>query len=522
MVTFSPVKRGKNATFGNVPELLISTAALRSGFYRVTQLTMLGSMLCNLLFVFGLSCLVGGVRWQVQELRITSGNVSVGMLLASVGGSLLPAALIMSGQLYVDDDAEEDPNDVDTSPRNYMPTAIELSFSRVNAVIMITLYIAYLIFQTGTHKEEFDEEENVVETEQHLLVLTPHYVMRHHGRQRPAQRNLFCLKYCLRQIHEDVPRYHSPGGEVEMVNGGGSAVVGDQLSLSDDSQDPEDIMMPTTSSLNDNASSLSQRSREKRKAISEKSLSYDERDVANVSPSKAPMDYVERTPTPNMPSDKSHESDVQQSGVMIDTLDNGGESCEGNCVWPFREFCLMALCFAAQMSLRTGIVWLFIITLCISAMSDILVDTIDGFAYRLKLSEVFTSMVIVPFFSNIAEQVSAVLFAYRNKMDLCVGVTVGSAIQVALFVLPGCVLIGMLVDRSMTLYFRGYETCCLALAVICVAAVLQGGTTNWLVGFTLIGIYVMMASGFYFHELENLSTDAEIAIQNNTVGRNTF
>lgn len=175
-------------------------------------------------------------------------------------------------------------------------------------------------------------------------------------------------------------------------------------------------------------------------------------------------------------------------------------------------------CSPAQMSLRTGIVWLFIITLCISAMSDILVDTIDGFAYRLELSEIFTSMVIVPFFSNVAEQVSAVLFAYRNKMDLCVGVTVGSAIQVALFVLPGCVLIGMVVDRSMTLYFRGYETCCLFLAVICVAAVLQGGTTNWLVGFTLIGIYCMMACGFYYHELENLSTDAEIALQNNTVG----
>jgi Ca2+:H+ antiporter len=191
---------------------------------------------------------------------------------------------------------------------------------------------------------------------------------------------------------------------------------------------------------------------------------------------------------------KSHESDAERSGLV---RDDGSEN-------------------DAQMSLRTGIVWLFMITLCISAMSDILVDTIDGFAYRLKISEVFTSMVIVPFFSNIAEQVSAVLFAYRNKMDLCVGVTVGSAIQVALFVLPGCVLIGMFVDRSMTLYFRGYETCCLLLAVITVAAVLQGGTTNWLVGFTLIGIYVMMASGFYFHELENLSTDAEIAIQNST------
>ena len=168
------------------------------------------------------------------------------------------------------------------------------------------------------------------------------------------------------------------------------------------------------------------------------------------------------------------------------------------------------------MSLRAGIAWLFIITLCISAMSDILVDTIDGFASRMHLSEVFTSMVVVPFFSNVAEQVSAVLFAYRNEMDLCVGVTVGSAIQVATFVLPGCVLIGMFVDRSMTLYFHGYETMCMFLAVIVVAAVLQGGTTNWLVGMTLIGIYVMIAAGIWFHELEDLSVDAEIAINNST------
>jgi Ca2+:H+ antiporter len=168
------------------------------------------------------------------------------------------------------------------------------------------------------------------------------------------------------------------------------------------------------------------------------------------------------------------------------------------------------------MSFRVGIVWLFIITLCISAMSDILVDTIDGFASRCDLSEVFTSMVIVPFFSNVAEQVSAILFAYRNEMDLCVGVTVGSAIQIACFVLPGCVLIGMFVDRSMTLFMGGYETCCLFFGVVVVAAVLQGGTTNWLVGMSLIGIYAMLAAGFWFHEIEDLSIDAETIFRNQT------
>lgn len=165
-----------------------------------------------------------------------------------------------------------------------------------------------------------------------------------------------------------------------------------------------------------------------------------------------------------------------------------------------------------QMSFRVGILWLFIITCGVSAMSDILVDTIDGFAIRLRISEVFTSMVIVPFFSNVAEQVSAILFAYRNEMDLAVGVTVGSAIQVASFVLPGCVIMGWLFDRSMTLYFHAYETVSLFLAVIVVAAVLQGGTTNWLVGATCISVYVMIATGFWFHTLEDLSVDAEATL----------
>jgi calcium/proton exchanger cax len=87
------------STFGNAPELLIATAALRSGFYRVVQLAMLGSILTNLLFVFGMSCLIGGMRWQVQEIRVISGNVSVGMLYLATAGSLLPAALFLSGQL---------------------------------------------------------------------------------------------------------------------------------------------------------------------------------------------------------------------------------------------------------------------------------------------------------------------------------------------------------------------------------------------------------------------------------------
>jgi len=157
------------------------------------------------------------------------------------------------------------------------------------------------------------------------------------------------------------------------------------------------------------------------------------------------------------------------------------------------------------MTMRMGILWLGVITVGVSLMSDILVTTIDGFAKGSNMSEVFTSIVIIPYFSNIAEQVSAVIFAHKNKMDLCVGVTVGSAIQIALCVLPGCVLVGWCMDRPMTLYFRVYETTCLLLGILCMAAVLQGGTTNWIVGVFFIGVYFMIAAGFAFHEQETLS-----------------
>ena len=105
----------------------------------------------------------------------------------------------------------------------------------------------------------------------------------------------------------------------------------------------------------------------------------------------------------------------------------------------------------APMSLRMGLVWLAIITFSISIMSDVIVDSIGGFVGRSNISEVFTSVIILPYFSNIAAQVSSIIFAYRNKMDLCIGITVGSAVQIAQFVLPGCVIVGWFMDRPMTL-----------------------------------------------------------------------
>ncbi|KAG7347333.1 CaCA family calcium/proton antiporter [Nitzschia inconspicua] len=565
-----------NATFGNAPELLIATAALRSGFYRVVQLAMLGSMLTNLLFVFGISCLVGGLRWQVQELRITSGNVSVGMLLLSTAGSLLPATLVLGGQLIQSEKGAISTTGNAANAMMVPPSKEELQISRVNAFVMIFMYGCYLIFQLGTHKEEFDEEENIVQTaSDRSLHLSPHFTSLH-GRQSKARRNVFCagamrranaLRSCrlLRGGNSSNTNQRvqgegwvaapglmtsGSGGDVEMATKH-SDDQDDIFGLiprndsDDDSDDDDDddsdvdssseegnVLLPQNEALRNDSGSANDYFSEYAQEIpsSERddsstrhrrlgssgasnhqggslgevmSHSSVSRGVLKNKKKKSKKKEKNNTFRPMLPLGLAEPNDVPRNPPHVPRTATGAEEIHR----PHQQ---------PQMSFRAGIVWLFVITLGISAMSDILVDTIDGFAQRLHISEVFTSMIIVPFFSNVAEQVSAVLFAYRNEMDLCVGVTVGSAIQVASFVLPGCVIIGWLVDRSMTLYFHAYETVCLFLAVVVIAAVLQGGTTNWLVGATCISVYIMIATGFWFHSLEDLSVDAESYGQNST------
>ena len=169
-----------NATFGNAPEFLISAAALRLGLYRIVQLTLLGSILTNLLFVFGLSCLIGGFRWQVQELRIISGNVSIGMLLLSTIGLLLPTIL----KNYTSPDA-----DIDTNT--------QIAFSRFNSVVMMVGYCFYLVFQLGTHKAEFDYTGNdyALFGGGHNIVRTQTY--RKVTKKQQPRRTIFCYKACL-------------------------------------------------------------------------------------------------------------------------------------------------------------------------------------------------------------------------------------------------------------------------------------------------------------------------------------
>ena len=100
------------------------------------------------------------------------------------------------------------------------------------------------------------------------------------------------------------------------------------------------------------------------------------------------------------------------------------------------------------------------------------------------------------------QHASAILFAYRNKMDSALGVAVGSSTQISVCVIPFMVLVGWGTGQPLTLYFEGFETMALFASVLLVAFLIQAGESNWLMGCVLIAAYVIVAIGFWDHSDE--------------------
>ncbi|KIH87233.1 Ca2+:H+ antiporter [Sporothrix brasiliensis 5110] len=141
---------------------------------------------------------------------------------------------------------------------------------------------------------------------------------------------------------------------------------------------------------------------------------------------------------------------------------------------------------------------LVVVTLLVSVCAEYLVDSIDEIVASGKISKSFIGLILLPIVGNAAEHVTACVVATRNKMDLALGVALGSSIQIALLVTPFLVIVGWLVlDQPMSLRFETFETVVFALSVLVVAYTVQDGKSNYLEGAMLMGMYIIIALAFY-------------------------
>jgi Ca2+:H+ antiporter len=115
------------------------------------------------------------------------------------------------------------------------------------------------------------------------------------------------------------------------------------------------------------------------------------------------------------------------------------------------------------------------------------------------MSEVFIGIVFLAIIGGAAESGSAIAMARKNKVDLTIGIAMGSSSQIALFVAPALVLAsGFIAPQPLELSFSRAEIGTLFLGVLIGTIVAGDGRSNWYKGIQLILVYAMIAILFYF------------------------
>jgi Ca2+:H+ antiporter len=153
----------------------------------------------------------------------------------------------------------------------------------------------------------------------------------------------------------------------------------------------------------------------------------------------------------------------------------------------------------APWSIKRSALTLLIATVLVAWMSEILIGTVAHTSEALGLSAVFVGVILVAIVGNAAEHSTAVMVALKNKMDLSVGIAVGSALQIALFVAPVLVFVSYLRDYPMDLLFTTLEIVAVLLSVFIARMVCEDGESNWLEGAMLLMVYAVLAVAFFFH-----------------------
>lgn len=155
--------------------------------------------------------------------------------------------------------------------------------------------------------------------------------------------------------------------------------------------------------------------------------------------------------------------------------------------------------FEPRWSIRKSIFVLLVSTLTVTWMSEILVSSIEPVVKSLGWTELFIGVIFVAIIGNAAEHASAIIMAAKNKMGLALQISIGSATQIAMFVMPALVLVSLMFKTPMSLVFNVFELIVILLSVMIVNLIVDDGETNWFEGLQLVVAYVVIAVAFFFH-----------------------
>ena len=150
-------------------------------------------------------------------------------------------------------------------------------------------------------------------------------------------------------------------------------------------------------------------------------------------------------------------------------------------------------------SLPRAIISLIVASTLAAFMSEILVGAAEETGKVLGLSDAFIGLIFLAIIGGAAETISALIMARKNKMDLSLGIALGSSIQIALFISPLLVLLSLFIGPSqLNLSFSRPLMVTLFLAVLIGAMISGDGRSNWYKGVQLMMVYIIIAMLTYF------------------------
>ena len=154
---------------------------------------------------------------------------------------------------------------------------------------------------------------------------------------------------------------------------------------------------------------------------------------------------------------------------------------------------------APDWSLPLGLAVMIGGTTGIAFESELVSARLAETASNLGLSPVFMGVVVLALIGTVADLFAAVAFARADKMDIVLGLCVGSAIQIALVVAPVLVLVSWAIGHPMNLVFGSpLDLFAIASSAFIVRAIAADGESTWYEGFLLIGVYVLFAVAYFF------------------------
>src|SRR5262249_52785653 len=152
----------------------------------------------------------------------------------------------------------------------------------------------------------------------------------------------------------------------------------------------------------------------------------------------------------------------------------------------------------APWPLGLALATLAVVTVIVALVSEVFVESVQGAALDLGMTPAFVGFVVVALVGGAAEMASAFAGARQNRLDLSVGIALGSAVQIALFVAPVLVLLSYVIGPTpMSIEFWPGAVVMILIATITASLVTNSGRSAWFIGVLVLMVYAIFAMTLY-------------------------